>query len=205
MPTALVAITTQHVLDYQHDAKVLPVNTARSSEFVEQLETLLAFRQARRRERWHKRGVERAHLEVLMALAENGSSSMRVLAATVGSSPAALTGVVDRMQTRGLILRTTDPTDRRSIRVSLAPEGENALAEIDLVRRNSVVALVDAMTDQELEAVAVGLTALATASERASSPASDNTGVFGSRGFWRLALQAVEAAKRDRRHHRVSS
>lgn len=179
-----------------------------ASELLEKLDELQAFRRARRRERWRDRGVERTHLEVLMVLGEQGALSMHALATAVGSSPAALTGVVDRMEARALVSRSADPSDRRSIRVALAEAGEEALNEIDLVRRNSVLALLDAMTDDELDAVTAGLAALAAASERASSErassehplaAGQGMGAFGAKGLWRLALGAAEAAGRDRR------
>ena len=184
-----------------------------ASELLEKLDELQAFRRARRRERWRDRGVERTHLEVLMVLGEQGALSMHALATAVGSSPAALTGVVDRMEARALVSRSADPSDRRSIRVALAEAGEEALNEVDLVRRNSVLALLDAMTDDELDAVTAGLAALAAASERASSErasserassehslaAGQGMGAFGAKGLWRLALGAAEAAGRDRR------
>lgn len=41
-----------------------------------------------------------------------------------------VTGLVDRLEKRGLVKRTDDSTDRRAYRVVLTPEGNRLLAEI---------------------------------------------------------------------------
>ncbi len=142
-----------------------------------------------------------------MVLAEQGAEEaalpMHAVAEAVGSSPAALTGVVDRMEARGLVRRSTDPADRRSIRVTLAAAGEEALNEIDLFRRQRVLLLLDVMTDDEFEAVSAGLDALASAAQRASSAAAGGVAPLGAQGFWCHALRVAEAARRDRESGRV--
>ena len=52
------------------------------------------------------------------------------LGAAVGSRPATLTGVLDRLERRGLIARRARPGDRRSVLVELTPEGSRAAARI---------------------------------------------------------------------------
>jgi DNA-binding MarR family transcriptional regulator len=52
------------------------------------------------------------------------------LAAAVGARPTTLTGVLDRLERRGLVARTARPGDRRSLNVGLTPEGARIAAEV---------------------------------------------------------------------------
>lgn len=52
-----------------------------------------------------------------------GQRSMSQLAALLGVRLSTMTGVVDQLETKGLVTRVDDPDDRRSLRVQLTPEG----------------------------------------------------------------------------------
>ena len=60
---------------------------------------------------------------------------MRSLAESIGVSQASATGIVDRMEQRGLVERRREDDDRRVIRVQLAPEGRALLASVSADRR----------------------------------------------------------------------
>lgn len=53
-----------------------------------------------------------------------GPRSMGALAASLGVRLSTMTGVVDQLETRGLIRRFDDPRDRRAFEVRLTPRGE---------------------------------------------------------------------------------
>ena len=65
-------------------------------------------------------GAERgARIGMLALLSEEGAMPMRALAARLGVSPQAVTGLVDEMEAEGLVARERHPTDRRRTVVRL--------------------------------------------------------------------------------------
>jgi len=56
--------------------------------------------------------------------------SMRALAELLGCDASNITGIVDRLETRGLVRRTADPADRRIKNVVLTDEGAEAVRRI---------------------------------------------------------------------------
>ena len=97
------------------------------------VEELAAFTLEMRR-LWHriKRDPAQPHSErqsywVLSAL-ECGSRRMSALAEYAETSQASLTGIVDRLQDRGLVLRVRSAEDRRVVEVSLSSAGREELS-----------------------------------------------------------------------------
>jgi MarR family transcriptional regulator, organic hydroperoxide resistance regulator len=84
-----------------------------------------------------------AEINALANLAERGALNVRELSAETGTRATTLTGVLDRLESRGYLIRELDPTDRRSFRLPLTEAGQ-AVAE----RVNTAVA------DLEREALA---------------------------------------------------
>ncbi len=66
-------------------------------------------------------------LIVLRAIADSRPSSVGEIARAVHLSQATVTGILDRLETRGLITRTRSPDDRRRVLVSLSPKAEETL------------------------------------------------------------------------------
>jgi MarR family transcriptional regulator, organic hydroperoxide resistance regulator len=69
-----------------------------------------------------------AELNALANLAERGALNVRELSAETGTRATTLTGVLDRLESRGYLTRELDPTDRRSFRLPLTEAGQ-AVAE----------------------------------------------------------------------------
>jgi DNA-binding MarR family transcriptional regulator len=66
--------------------------------------------------------------KLLCVLAEDGPRGMSELASCFGVEKAALTGLVDRAERRGLATRAPVPGDRRALRVTLTDAGRRAAA-----------------------------------------------------------------------------
>src|SRR5438067_9036432 len=64
-----------------------------------------------------------AQSKVLMSLQPGESVPMRVLADRVSSDPSNLTGLVDKLETRGALRRVPDPGDRRVKTLQLTDQG----------------------------------------------------------------------------------
>ena len=77
-------------------------------------------------------GITPGQYGVLNYLWETGQANPKELAQELSLENSTISGVLDRMQKKGLINRLLDPNDRRSIRVILTPKG--AALENDVLR-----------------------------------------------------------------------
>ena len=73
--------------------------------------------------------------------------------------PASATGIVDRMEQRGLVERRRDDDDRRVVRVALTATGAT-FGGIAAERRERLAALLDELTEAELDGFLAGLRAM---------------------------------------------
>ncbi len=64
-----------------------------------------------------------AEINALANLADRGALSVRELSAETGIRATTLTGVLDRLESRGYLTRELDATDRRSFRLPLTEAG----------------------------------------------------------------------------------
>jgi MarR family transcriptional regulator, organic hydroperoxide resistance regulator len=71
-----------------------------------------------------------AEINALANLAERGALSVRELSAETGTRATTLTGVLDRLESRGYLTRELDATDRRSFRLPLTQAGQAAAARV---------------------------------------------------------------------------
>jgi MarR family transcriptional regulator, organic hydroperoxide resistance regulator len=85
----------------------------------------------------HLLTAELAHLDLaasdINALGNLGDGVARTvseLGAAVGSRPATMTGILDRLERRGLVRRAARPGDRRAIQIELTDDGARAATTI---------------------------------------------------------------------------
>jgi DNA-binding MarR family transcriptional regulator len=97
------------------------------------------------------------HLQVLFTLDSEGPLPMSRLADAMDVSQASATGIVDRMEQRGLVERLRDDADRRVVRVALAAGGRQTLGVMASERRDHLTQIIDQLTDHELEGFLAGL------------------------------------------------
>jgi DNA-binding MarR family transcriptional regulator len=74
-------------------------------------------------------GVSAAQLGVLFVLTEGEGRTLRDVAGELGLSPQGLTGLVDRMEVRGLVRRIPNPADGRSQLLVLEASGRDLAAQ----------------------------------------------------------------------------
>lgn len=111
-------------------------------------------------QRWHAGSISLIHLNVLILLDGTGPLPMNRLAEALDISVASVTGVVDRMEARGLVARRRDDTDRRVILVEPAEGGRQLFAEIDAKRRKALGKLLTKLSDKDLKGLLDGHQAL---------------------------------------------
>lgn len=114
---------------------------------------------------WHRGALSIVHLIVLTVLEADGPRSMGDLAEALDVSVASATGIVDRMERRGLVERIRDADDRRVIMVSLTPTGSVVFADMRAKRRERLSSLVERLSDSERAGFLVGLRAMRIAAE----------------------------------------
>jgi len=66
----------------------------------------------------------------VLGLLRRGPLPMRQIAQTLSCEPSNITGIVDRLEARGLVERQPDPADRRIKRVQATSTGTAAYAEL---------------------------------------------------------------------------
>ena len=71
-----------------------------------------------------------AEINALGNLAEGGTLNVRQLSERTGTRASTLTGVLDRLESRGYLTRELDPTDRRSFRLPLTEAGQAAAGRV---------------------------------------------------------------------------
>ena len=114
-------------------------------------------------QRFHAGSISLIHLNVLILLEGTGPLPMSRLAESLDISVASITGVVDRMEARGLVQRRRDAEDRRVILVEPAEGGRRLFAEIDARRRKGLSKLLEKLSEKDLQGLLEGHQALRAA------------------------------------------
>ena len=112
---------------------------------------------------WHRHSISLVHLNVLTSLEVEGTLSMKHLAETMDISDASATGIVDRMEKRGLVERRHDTSDRRVVLVVPTDTGAKVFRDMDAHRREFMARVFAELTDAELAALLTGMRAVQSA------------------------------------------
>jgi len=98
-----------------------------------------------------KEKISFSQYSVLLALARNGPMQMSILGEHMLVAPANVTGLVDRMEKKGWVVRKRNPNDRRAIVIETTPLGEETFRRISVRFRAYVRSIGQDLTEQELE------------------------------------------------------
>ncbi len=120
---------------------------------------------------WHQGGISMVQLSAANLLQMNGPMSMGRLAESLGISVASATGIVSRMEDRGLVERRHDADDRRVVMVHPAQGSADLFQSLQEQRRTALSTLVAQLTQDELSGFLTGLRALRAARERQGTQA----------------------------------
>jgi len=115
---------------------------------------------------WHRNALSLVHLNVITALEADGPMSMRRLAEALDVADASATGIVDRMEKRGLVERRHDTDDRRVVLVHLTEEGRAVFSRMIDHRREMLVRILGELSADEMAALLKGMRAVRSARDR---------------------------------------
>lgn len=91
---------------------------------------------------------------VLRIIGARGSLPMVSLSEELRVSPPNVTGMVDRLERKGLVVRTDDPMDRRRKEIRLTEKGEQLYKKVRQGYSDSLQDALDSLSPQEQEALA---------------------------------------------------
>src|ERR1035437_9991946 len=100
--------------------------------------------------RWAHHDLTFGQLRLLFVLGQSGPVSIGQLADTLGVTDATASEFVDRVERRGLAVRSHRSDDRRVVDCRLSDEGVRLLAEIAGARRKALRQVLAVLTPEEL-------------------------------------------------------
>ena len=128
--------------------------------------------------RWHMGSLSIVHLSLLSVLEARGPQPMGVLADELDVSVASATGIVDRMEKRGLVERHHAEEDRRVVLVRPTERGLKLVRMVGDHRRARFAMAMGRLDEAQLTALLSVLRTVraAIADDTASDEASDDPG-----------------------------
>jgi DNA-binding MarR family transcriptional regulator len=109
--------------------------------------------------------LSRAELRILKVLREQGSSPMNRFSTETMLSQPTITGIIDKLEERGLVERVRSKEDRREVLIAITPEGSKVLVKGMELHRQFVERALSAMEADEVTVLVSLLEKLADASD----------------------------------------
>jgi DNA-binding MarR family transcriptional regulator len=95
-------------------------------------------------------GLSGAQLFVLQCLARENPCSVNQLAARTATDQSSVSAVVSRLVDRGLVRRSTSPTDKRTVELRLAPSGRALLQSAPGATQDRLIRALEQLPAAEL-------------------------------------------------------
>jgi DNA-binding MarR family transcriptional regulator len=118
---------------------------------------------------WLSLDMGMGQLKAMMVLVKNRRLTVGGLARALGVSEPSASLLVDKLVTRGLAVRETDPADRRRTMVLSSEAGDLLVDRLRRSRREQLTVWLELMDEPDLLALTRGLDALADVIERGSA------------------------------------
>jgi DNA-binding MarR family transcriptional regulator len=114
---------------------------------------------------WAASEMTMPQFKVLLLLAARDTAPVNWLAARLNVSSPNITGILDRLGGRGWVYRSTDPHDRRVVRVAISPAGLSLLWNLCAGGAAGLAEETSALPQEDERALRRGLGALVGALE----------------------------------------
>lgn len=107
-------------------------------------------------------GLTGPQLVLLRTLESEGTTTASVLANAAALSQGTVTGIVDRLESAGLVRRARDLADRRRISISLTPAGEKVVRRAPSALQSTLRNNLSAMPSSEVQLISSTLERVVT-------------------------------------------
>ncbi len=114
---------------------------------------------------WLQLDLTMSQLKVVLLLFMTGSVRMSNIASALGVSLATATGVVDRLVERDIVLRESQPEDRRVVLCRLSEKGQKMIGGLWQLARDRAKELLEMADPSQLQLITEALEALLKAGE----------------------------------------
>ncbi len=114
---------------------------------------------------WLQLDLTMSQLKVVLLLFMTGSVRMSDIASALGVSLATATGVVDRLVERDIVLRESQPEDRRVVLCHLSEKGQKLIGGLWQLARDRAKELLEVAATSQLQLIREALEALLKAGE----------------------------------------
>ena len=111
----------------------------------------------------HQRSLSLAHMFLMAKIHAHGAIAMAKVAELVGSGLPTATGLINRMEERGLVRREHDTRDRRVVLVSLTKQGAADIAALNQARRRRLSTAIDQLSAEDQASLLSGIRGLRAA------------------------------------------
>lgn len=98
-------------------------------------------------------GISMTHFHVLTLLRHHDAMPMGRLADVLDASMSNATGIIDRMEERGLVERVRVPDDRRIVLVRPTQAGLDLVDEVELVKNDVLIRALARLDDDRLDRI----------------------------------------------------
>jgi len=140
-----------------------------AGDLLDELAPIIAGERAAFAHRCHERSISMTHLLLMSLLETHGSLPMSRVAELLGCGLPAATGIVSRMEERGLVDRQHESEDRRVVTLRLTDEGAAEVRELQLSRRDRMATALTHLSEAEREQLLASVRSLRAAFNRANS------------------------------------
>ena len=137
-----------------------------ADELMDELGPIVAGERAAYAQRCHERSISMSHLHLMALLEAHGPVPMSRVAELLGCGLPTATGIVSRMEERGLVAREHDTEDRRVVTLRLADAGMAEIRDLQLNRRKRIAAALTHLSDAEQQELLTSVRALGSAFNR---------------------------------------
>jgi DNA-binding MarR family transcriptional regulator len=119
-------------------------------EIVEDLQQMIGSLRCAGTGRMVKAGISMTHLHILWLLEHHGDVTMSRLADLLDVSLSNATGLIDRMEERGLVERARVPSDRRIVLVRSSAAGNRVREEIEALKHDQIRSVLGRLDPAQL-------------------------------------------------------
>jgi DNA-binding MarR family transcriptional regulator len=124
-----------------------------ADEIIDQLTPLITGERSAFAAHCHERAISMAHLHLMTLLDRHGPQAMGRVADLLGVGLPTATGLVSRMEDRGLVCRVREAGDRRIVLVELSDEGRAELSAVQAGRRRRMAEALHKLNGEQQHAL----------------------------------------------------